>query len=177
MFLMRLFTRLIAGLLGGDVAARLWGVRVGKNCRIFNTYFGTEPWLIRLGDRVVIASSVQFITHDASTWLIRDQKGRRYYYASIQIGNDVFIGHNAIILPGVHIGNKVIVGAGSVVTKSIPSGVVIAGNPAHIIGSYEDYEKRILSSCPSEENIQGRTRKQCVNSVADTNFISELQSE
>ena len=63
--------------------------------------------------------------------------------AKVNIGDRVFIGAAAIILPGVKIGNDVIVGAGSVVTKDIPEGVVVAGNPAKVICTLSSYlEKR-----------------------------------
>ena len=51
----------------------------------------------------------------------------------VTIGNNVWIGGSSTILPGVTIGDNVVVGAGSVVTKDIPSDVVVAGNPARII--------------------------------------------
>ena len=57
----------------------------------------------------------------------------------VVIGNDVWICSHVIILPGVTIGKNVIVGAGAVVTKDIPDGVIVAGNPARIIGQTEDF--------------------------------------
>ena len=51
----------------------------------------------------------------------------------IYIGNDVWIGHRVIILPGVHIGDGCVIGAGSVVTKDTPAYSVVAGNPARVI--------------------------------------------
>lgn len=54
-------------------------------------------------------------------------------FKSVTIGNDVWIGMNTLILPGVHIGNGVIIGAGAVVTKDIPDYVVVGGVPAKII--------------------------------------------
>ena len=62
---------------------------------------------------------------------------------SFEIGDNCFIGMNAIIMPGVTLGNNVIVGSGSVVTKSFPDDVVVAGNPAKIICTLEEfYNKR-----------------------------------
>ena len=55
------------------------------------------------------------------------------------IGDNVFIGADAIVLPNVKIGSDVIVGAGAVVTKDVPDNVVVAGNPAKIIGNYDAY--------------------------------------
>jgi acetyltransferase-like isoleucine patch superfamily enzyme len=133
-------------ILGGTAYARWKGVKMGKGCRILSCNLGSEPFLIELGDRVGVASHVTFITHDGSTWLLRDESGRKYRYAPIRVGNDVFVGFGAIILPGVEIGNRVIVGAGSVVTKSVPSGSVVAGNPARVIGSFEEYAARQLPS-------------------------------
>lgn len=51
----------------------------------------------------------------------------------VTIGNDVWIGHSAIVLPGVQVGDGAVVGAGAVVTKSVPPYAIVAGNPAHVI--------------------------------------------
>jgi acetyltransferase-like isoleucine patch superfamily enzyme len=126
---------------------------MGNNCRIYTKGFGSEPFLISIGNHCTITSGVVFITHDGSTWLHRDKKGRRYYYAPIEVGNDVFIGINSIIMPGVKIEDKVIVAAGSVVTKSVPSGVVIGGNPAKIIGNYDELERKRLETFISDIDL------------------------
>ena len=55
------------------------------------------------------------------------------YAKEVKIGNDVWIGGNAVINPGVTIGDNVVIGSGSVVTKDIPSNVVAAGNPCKVI--------------------------------------------
>jgi acetyltransferase-like isoleucine patch superfamily enzyme len=133
--------------------ARHYGVKIGEGCRILTKSFGSEPFLITIGNHCTITKGTTFITHDGSTWLNRDEKGRRYYYAPIEIGNNVFIGMNSIIMPGVKIEDKVIVGAGSVVTKSIPCGVVVGGNPAKIIGNYNDLERKRLETFISEKDM------------------------
>src|SRR5437899_2934962 len=97
----------IGQLRGGDHAARWLGVKVGQDCRIYSRHFGSEPWLVTIGSRVTVTWGVLFVTHDGSTWLIRDDRGRRYRYARIEVGDDVFIGLNSILLPGVRVGNRV----------------------------------------------------------------------
>jgi acetyltransferase-like isoleucine patch superfamily enzyme len=148
-------------------ATRALGVRVGEGCRILTSHFGSEPWLISIGDRVTVASGVRFVTHDGSTWLLRDQKGRRYRYAPIEIGSDVFIGVNAVIMPGVRIGDHCIVGAASLVNKSVPSGSIVAGVPARIIGNYDDYERRGLQFLPSAEVMKGNTPRERIESILE----------
>jgi len=89
-----------------------------------------------IGNNVLCAPNVQIYT--ASHPL--DPVARRSGVESareIRIGNDVWIGGGAIILPGVCVGDNVVVGAGSVVTKDIPDNVVVGGNPARIIKNLE----------------------------------------
>ena len=63
---------------------------------------------------------------------------------SITIGNNVFIGAESTVLYDVKIGNNVIIGAGSLVNKDIPDGVVAAGVPCRVIGSFEDYQQKMV---------------------------------
>jgi len=156
---------------GGVYYARKIGVTVGNNCRIYSATFGSEPFLIEIGNKVTITSGVKILTHDGSTWLINDDKGRRYLYKRVKIGNDVFIGVNSIIMPGVIIEDNVIVAAGSVVTKSIPTGKIVGGNPARIIGEFSQYKKNVL-----ENSISDKDRNKSINykedilSVLDQSF-------
>lgn len=152
----------------GDQYARSLGVTVGERCRILTRSFSTEPYLIRIGDDVTISTNVLLLTHDGSTWLFRDAKGRRYDYRRIDIGNRVFIGANAIIMPGVRIGDRVIVGAGSVVTKSIPEGLVVAGNPARCVGHFDHLEERALNEYPRHDEIDSKTQKEFILDNSNT---------
>lgn len=109
--------------------------------------FGSEPYLITIGQHVEITAGVVFITHDGAAWSLRnfDEKYKNLdVFGPIRVGNNVFIGNNAIILPGVTIGDNVVIGAGAVVAKDIPSNSVAAGTPAKVIRSLEEYGERSL---------------------------------
>lgn len=135
--------------------ARALGVRFtaepGKEkCRILSepsAMFGSEPYLITIGKNVEITAGVVFITHDGAVWTLRnfDEKYKTLdVFGPIKIGDNVFIGNNAVILPGVTIGDNVVIGAGSVVAKSIPANSVAAGNPCRVIRSISEYGERSL---------------------------------
>ena len=119
------------------------GVVIGMSCEIYSTAdFGTEPYLIRIGDHVRINSGVTFVTHDGGAWVIRGVKADYLnvdLFGPIIVGNNVHIGTNAIIMPGVTIGNNCVVGCGAIVTKSIPDNSIAAGVPARIIESLSEY--------------------------------------
>jgi acetyltransferase-like isoleucine patch superfamily enzyme len=167
--------RVLYAVKGSIYAARSLGVKLGEGCRVYTQSFGTEPWLISIGDRVTVTSGVQFITHDGSTWLLRDEKGRRYRYAPIEIGNDVFIGMDSLIMPGVRIGNRVIVAAGSVVSRSIPDNCVVAGVPARFIGTFDQYERRGLAEFRSHAERKGNSLRQQIDSIVDPRMAPEIQ--
>lgn len=169
---------LIRQLVGGVAYARRIGVTVGKDCRILTSYFGTEPFLIEIGNKVTITSGVKLITHDGATWLINDKKGRRYLYRRIKIGNHVFIGVNSIIMPGVIIEDNVIVAAGSVVAKSIPSGKIVGGNPARIIGTYSDFERKVLENYTSDNSRNKHLKyEEDVLSILDKSYKDFILNE
>ena len=83
---------------------------------------------IHIGDNSLIASGVTILSHDHCK-----RVNGQPLLIDTYIGKRCFIAVGAIILPGVRIGNEVIVGAGAVVTKDVPSNVIVAGNPARII--------------------------------------------
>jgi len=122
-----------------------------------------------------VTAGVVFLTHDGSLWLIRDENGRRHRYAPIEIGDDVFVGINSILLPGVRIGNRVIIAAGSVVTKSIPDGVVVAGNPARIIKQYDEFKRLALIHYPSDRDLVGGSFRARVAKVCERQFRPGLR--
>jgi acetyltransferase-like isoleucine patch superfamily enzyme len=116
------------------------GVSIGGNVG-----FGSEPYLITIGDRTRINKNVQFITHDGSLWVVRNlypEYKDADLIKPIKVGSNVQIGSNAIILPGVTIGDNCIVGAGAVVTRDVPDNTVVAGVPARIIESLEEYVEK-----------------------------------
>ena len=104
----------------------------------------TEPWMISFGDNVHIAKNVDFITHDGGLVILRKDFPDLEISKPIKVGSDVYFGINCIILPGVTIGNRVIVAAGSIVTKSIPDNSVVAGVPAKIIKTVDEYQEKVL---------------------------------
>jgi acetyltransferase-like isoleucine patch superfamily enzyme len=122
--------------------ARYLGVKIGKDCRIYITEWPTEPFLISIGDRVTVTAGCKFITHDGAGSIVKDSNGNRCnYFAPIKIGNDVFIGINSIILPGVEVCPNTVIAAGSVVSRSITVPGVYAGVPARFVKGYDQLVK------------------------------------
>lgn len=128
------------------------GVTIGEDCTIYvpsKTLVDTQyPWMIKIGNHVRITEGVKILTHDYSWSVLKLAESSRggVLGASghVDIGNNVFIGMNAIITRNVSIGDNVIIGVGSVVTKNLESNGVYAGNPARKIMSIEDfYAKRL----------------------------------
>ena len=121
------------------------GLHIGKECEIyFSASFGSEPYLIQLGDHVRVNSGVVFVTHDGGCWVLRRYLNiidaeKLDLFGKIKVGNNVHIGTNAIIMPGVEIGNNCIIGCGAVVTKDIPDNSVVVGVPARVIEKIDDY--------------------------------------
>jgi len=109
------------------VLVYLYGMDISSTSRVsWRVYLDkTYPKGIHIGEETYIASGSVVLTHDFC----------RGIYTDTYIGKRCFIGANVIILPGVTIRDSVVVGCGAVVTKDIPSGKVVAGNPARVIHS------------------------------------------
>jgi len=139
--------------------ARWLGVKIGNDCRLVGVVkFGSEPYLVSIGNHVSITSS-SFITHDGGLWVFRENHPNIDLIKPIKIGNNVFIGSNSTILPGITIGNNVIVGANSVVTKDLESGFIYAGIPAKKIKSIEEYWKKNSSAFINTKQLNSRNKK------------------
>ena len=137
--------------------ARSLGVNIGANCRLVsirrkNGTFGSEPYLISIGDHVTVSGNVQFVNHDGGVWVFRQSEPDIDIFGTITIGNNVFIGYGTIILPNVRIGDNVVIAAGSVITSDICDDVVVGGVPARVIKSIDEYYEKIQEN---KVNIRG----------------------
>lgn len=140
---------------------------VGKNFFFQSRIIPDEPKLISFGDNVVVASNVTFVTHDVIDKMLNkmDYKTKfNYNCAPISIGNNVFIGCNVTILPNVKIGDNVIIAAGSVVNKDVESGNIIGGNPAKVIGNFNDYVKQRKKN---NDTLLYPSDEPCINYIWD----------
>ena len=141
--------------LGGNkiriALARKWGVRIGNNCVIMTPCTFVDPYLVLIGNDVVITAGVMFITHDGAIRIFLKKAEHfnqvKTCYGPIVIRDNCFIGTRALILQNITIGPNSVVGAGSVVTKDVPPNSIYAGNPARFFCSYDEYlEKCKLKS-------------------------------
>lgn len=118
-----------------------YNIEVGKN--FFANYNCTilDVAKVVIGDNCMLAPNVSIYTagHPVDAEL---RATRLEFGIGITIGDNVWIGGNAVICPGVHIGDNVVIGAGSVVTKDIPSDVIAAGNPARVIRKLTEQDKK-----------------------------------
>lgn len=137
------------------------GIKINGNPRYINynvKFDSTNNYsLIELNDNCVVTGSTLILTHDFSIYHAaigckkitkNDPEFKRT--GKVIIGENAFVGANCIILPGVNIGNNSIVGAGSVVTKDVTPDTIVAGNPARIIKSVDEY---FYNNCFVCENV------------------------
>lgn len=125
---------------------RIWAFRKLGNVCGEDVYFPADITLSQVfvrdrgqlcfGDRVSVGPRVVFVLNSgANASRVRPKMKDKEPF--IKVGNDVWIGAGAIILPGVTIGDESVVGAGSVVTKDVPAHTIVAGNPARVIKTME----------------------------------------
>lgn len=119
------------------------GLVIGEGCEILNGFnFGSEPYLVEIGDKVRITAGVRITTHDGGMWVLRNlypefEKADRF--GRVRIGDNCHIGTGALIMPGVTIGENCVIGAGAIVTRDIPPNSVAVGVPARVIETIEEY--------------------------------------
>ena len=139
--------------------AKKIGVNMGEGVHLYGSIgWGTEPWIITLGNNIHITNGVRFITHDGGTLLFRDQVPDLEITKPIKIGDNVYIGNNVLLLPGVTVGSKGIMGAGDVVTHDIPDNSVAVGVPAKVIKTADEYFEKIQKESLHLGHLKGEEK-------------------
>jgi acetyltransferase-like isoleucine patch superfamily enzyme len=145
--------------------ARRVGVQVGDDCRLIGlkrAQFGSEPYLISIGNHVTITSGVSFTTHDGGVWVLRDKYPDIDVFGRITIEDNVFVGMNATILHGVTIGRDSIVAAGALVNRDVPPGSVVGGVPARHIRTIAEYEQKALAKAVHVRSLPPREKQAAI---------------
>lgn len=175
MSIKRLYKKIKKHLMSPNKYARSIGVKLGKGCWLTTKEFPDEGYLIEIGDYVRIAPHASFYTH-GGIWSLR-----KYYndtnleqFGKVKIGSYTSIGAYAMVMPGVTIGERCIVAGGAVVTKSVPDGCIVAGNPARFIGYTEDFYKKVKEKhdfgC---KNMTFKAKRDFLLSQPETKFIKK----
>ena len=158
-------------LMSPEKYARYIGVNIGtdnfipdKDC------WSSEPYLITVGSHCAITKGVRIFTHGGA------RVARRVIpdfdvFGKVTIGDWVYIGTNSLIMPGVSIGSGSLIAAGSVVTKSIPEGVVVGGNPAKIISNVEDYIKHNECYNLNSKRMSAKKKRILLSNLPDEKFV------
>ena len=116
-------------------------LHIGKNCRMGDNVHIVAYQNVTIGDDCLFASKIFVSDTSHGVYnMVGSENGpdippndKKLYFAPVSIGNRVWVGENVCVLKGVTIGNGCIIGANSVVTKSVPDGCIVAGNPARVI--------------------------------------------
>jgi len=151
--------------------ARHIGVNIGENNLIGKSHWSSEPYLITVGSNCQL-TTCKIFTHGGGNAV------RKYHpdfdcFGKVKIGDYVYIGANALIMPGVTIGDCALIAAGSVVTKSIPAGMVAAGNPARIICTVEEYYEKNKQYDLKTKLLDPAKKKKVLLGLTEDKFLSK----
>ncbi|MDP0498067.1 MAG: acyltransferase [Verrucomicrobiota bacterium JB024] len=145
---------------------RSLGMTVGERCKINpHATFGTEPYLISIGDHCEITGLVHLITHDGGVWVFREEHPEWDVVGRINIEDNVYIGYGATIMPNVRIGKNSVIAARSVVTKDIPPNSVAAGIPAKVIKTIDEYKEKCQQVAISTKHLHSEEKKKKILSL------------
>lgn len=142
------------------------GVKIGDNCEIYKSaQFGSEPYLIELGDHVRVNAGVNFVTHDGGLWVLRNHPKYKEVFAQadrfgkIIVKNNVHIGTNALIMPGITIGENAIVATCAVVTKDVAPNTIVGGVPARVIETIDEYASKMEMKYVSTKDMTSEEKR------------------
>ena len=145
------------------------GLVIGSKCEILNgCEFGSEPYLVRIGNNVRLASGARIVTHDGGCWVLRNlypELSAADRFGRVEIGDNCHIGMNAVIMPGVTIGRNCIVGACAVVTHDVPDNTVVAGVPARRLCSIVEYKNKHLNELAMTKDLSWDEKRHFVEDM------------
>lgn len=118
-----------------------FNVKLGENFFANNGLTLLDPAPIEIGDNVLIAPNVGIYTAGHALDPALRVQAHAEYAIPVKIGNNVWIGADVTICPGVTIGDNSVIGAGAVVTKSIPGNSLAYGNPAHVARKLNEHDR------------------------------------
>lgn len=153
--------------------ARHDGVMMGEQNRIESYFWSSaEPYLITIGSHCDLTEGSKIYTHGGAR-VARGIYPNFDVFGKVIIGDRVYVGSGAKIMPGVTIGDNVLIAAGSVVTKSIPSNVVVAGNPANYVCSLDEYIKKNLAYNTDTKSLSTKEKKKHLMTQPDEKFVKK----
>jgi acetyltransferase-like isoleucine patch superfamily enzyme len=145
---------------------RSQGAEIGAGVEIFGASlftFGSEPYLVSIGNQVTISHCVDFITHDGGLRVARTQYPNAYLYERINIADYCFLGAHCILLPGARVGAGSVIGSGSIVSGEIPAGVVAIGAPARPIKTVEEYVKEKMHLWTDTRGLTANAKRELLS--------------
>lgn len=135
------------------------GVNFNGNAYAYgNIIWGTEPWLITLGNNVHLTDGVKFLTHEGAVLVYQSEIPDLEVSKPIIIKDNVFVGNNVLILPGVTIGNNVVIGAGAIVSKDIPDDSLAVGCPARVIKTNSEFLEKLKAQSTHLGNLPAEAK-------------------
>ena len=170
--LQHLKTRLLRLYYSPEQYARYLGVKIGSNCLLGVDNWGTEPYLITIGDNVQLTRCVSIHTHGGGH-AVRSLYPDFDVFGKVTIGNGVYVGAYSQIMPGVTIGEGALVAAGSVVTKSVAPHTVVGGNPARFICTVEEYYEKNKCFNVSTKGRNSTEKKKILLSLPEERYIKK----
>lgn len=153
--------------------AKLIGVKIGSNCLVYRSVeWSSEPYLITIGNNVQLTRGVSIHTHGGAH-AVRRNIPNFDVFGKVMIKDWAYIGAHAQIMPGVTIGEGAIVAAGSIVTKSVPDGMVVGGNPAKVLCSVEEYLMRNKKHNVGTYGMTAEKKEKYILSLDEDSFLKK----